>query len=460
MKNLKNGLRTATPVTIVSPHRWPDWEAGQDARLRRWAGLHDFSAKRGHSLVIPSPEGGVERVVVGVEEDANALWDLAGLPGKLPDGVYALDPAEGVSPDLARAVCLGWALGGYRYDTYKADDAALPVLAWPDGVDQAEVTALYQGISLARDLITTPANDMGPAEITGAAQKIADQFKAQMRVLTGEELLQANYPAIYQVGAGSARQPRLIDLTWGDQAAKKVTLVGKGVVFDTGGYDLKPSSAMRLMKKDMGGAAITLGLASVLMAMNLPIRLRLLIPAVENSVSGTAMRPGDVIRTRAGKTVEVGNTDAEGRLILADALTEAAAEEPDLLVDVATLTGAARVALGLGVPALFSNDDALAGKLQQMSRHIGDPLWQLPLWRDYGEQIKSRIADLSNNPSEPFGGAITAALFLEHFIGDVRSWVHIDVMAYNRSSAPGRPEGGEAQGLRALYAHIKDCYGS
>ena len=461
IKNLTNSLQAAVPITALSAQQWPVWEAEQEARLRDWARLNDFSAKRGSSLVIPSPAGGVERVVVGLEEDAKAIWDLAGLPEKLPNGVYALDLTEGVSPACAQALCLGWALGGYRYDTYKADEAPVaPVLIWPDGVDQGEVTALYDGISLARDLITTPANDMGPADIAATVQKIADQFGADMRVLIGEELLEANYPAVYQVGAGSARPPHLIDLTWGDEAAVKVTLVGKGVVFDTGGYDLKPSSAMRLMKKDMGGAAITLGLASALMAMKLPIRLRLLIPAVENSVSGTAMRPGDVIHTRAGKTVEIGNTDAEGRLILADALTEAAADAPDLLVDVATLTGAARVAMGLSIPAMFSNNDTLAKKLQEISHQIGDPLWQLPLWRDYGEQIKSKIADLSNNPSEPFGGAITAALFLEHFIGEVSSWIHIDAMAYNRSSAPGRPEGGEAQALRALYAHIKDCYGS
>ena len=322
----------------------------------------------------------------------------------------------------------------------------------------SDARRLASATYLVRDLINTPANDMGPAELTAAAEEVAGVGGASLEVILGEDLIQRGYPAIYAVGQGSARVPRLIDLRWGRVGAPKVTLVGKGVCFDSGGLDIKPADNMLLMKKDMGGAAHVLALAKSAMEQELDIQLRVLIPAVENSISGRAFRPGDVIKTRAGKSVEIGNTDAEGRLILCDALAEADSEVPELLVDVATLTGAARVALGTDMAAMFTDDDDVAGELSEHARTQQDPLWRLPIWDGYKEDLDSTVADLNNVSNHRYAGAITAALFLREFVSDPRSWVHFDIMGWNRKDRPGRFRGGEALALRALDAMLSSRY--
>jgi leucyl aminopeptidase len=354
---------------------------------------------------------------------------------------------------------LGWALAAYRFTRYRAGEDMQADLVWPSACDRAAVESAALATYLVRDLINTPASDMGPGELAAAARKLGRDFGARCRVVAGPALLRDNYPAIHAVGRASSRAPRLVDLTWGDRRAPKVTLVGKGVCFDSGGLDLKSAQHMKLMKKDMGGAATVLGLARMIMAADLPVRLRVLVPAVENSVSGDAMRPLDVVATRRGLSVEIGNTDAEGRVVLADALSAAAAEKPDLLIDCATLTGAARVALGGELPALFSNHDATAEALLKSAAQASDPLWRLPLWDPYRRHLESPVADLTNAPDEPLAGAITAALFLAEFVDDGIPWVHLDLMAWNTSARPGRPKGGEAMGMRALFGLVENRFG-
>jgi leucyl aminopeptidase len=356
---------------------------------------------------------------------------------------------------------LGWALAAYRFTRYRSEEATKEVrLVLPEGEGVARAGHLAEATWLARDLINTPAGDLGPEELAAAVQDVAKRFGAECRVIVGDELLAANYPAVHTVGRAAARPPRLVDLTWGDAAAPKLTLVGKGVCFDTGGLDIKPSSGMLLMKKDMGGAALMLALAQCVMALGLRVRLRLLIPAVENSIDGGAFRPGDVIRMRSGTTVEVTNTDAEGRLILADALSEADGEEPRLLLDAATLTGAARVAVGPELPALFTPDDALAQDLMRHGEASFDPLWRLPLHAPYLAYLKSSVADLANASSKAFAGATTAALFLKEFVKRTSTWAHLDTFAWNDESRPGRPRGGEALALRALLALVEERFGT
>jgi leucyl aminopeptidase len=382
------------------------------------------------------------------------------LPGKLatllPAGVwrFASPPAD---PRLA---ALAFALGLYRFSRYRATEEKdkAPRLELPQSADGADLSRIVEAVFLARDLINTPANDLGPAEIEEAAAGLAKRFGAAMRSIVGEDLLKENFPLVHAVGKASVRAPRLIDLRWGDAKHPKLALVGKGVVFDTGGLDIKPSSAMLLMKKDMGGAACALGLASMIMGAKLPVHLRLVIPAVENAVSGSAFRPGDVFKSRKGASVEIGNTDAEGRLILADALALADEEEPDLIVDFSTLTGAARVALGPELPAAFTDDEKLAAELSGFAAREADPFWRLPLWRPYQSMLDSKIADTNNVSSSAFAGAITAALFLSRFVERAKSWLHFDLFAWNPASKPGRPEGGEAQTIRALYALLQERY--
>jgi len=385
------------------------------------------------------------------------MWALAGLAESLPEGSYRLDgvPAGG---DPSR-VALGWALGTYGFTRYRDKPAAKARLVWPHGADRGLVERLAAAVFLARDLQTTPASDMGPEELAAAAIRVAEAQGARCRVVVGDDLIAENYPTIHAVGRASTRPPRLVDITWGDEAAPKVTLVGKGVCFDSGGLDLKPASGMKMMKKDMSGAAIMLALGQALMQAGLDIRLRVMLPCVENAVAGNAMRPLDIVRTRKGLTVEIGNTDAEGRLILCDALAEASGEKPALLLDAATLTGAARVALGPELPALFCNDDGLAAALITAGAAEDDPMWRMPLYRPYRRQIDSKVADLNNISDGPHAGAITAALYLQEFVDADVPWAHLDVMAWNQRSRPGRPEGAEPQTLRALYAHIADRFG-
>jgi len=446
----------AVPITPVTPESLAEAMGHLSEAERRWVTGLGFKAEPGSTALVPSAAGGIGRVLVGWKPD-EAIWTLGGLPDTLPAGTYALDARLNAAASTRMA--LGWALGAYAFTRYKPRSGAPAELVWPPEADRAEVERLARGITLTRDLINTPAEDMGPAELAVAAEQVAGEYGARCTVLVGDELLKHNYPTIHAVGRGSARAPRLIDLVWGDSTAPKLTLVGKGVCFDSGGLDLKPASGMRMMKKDMGGAATLLGLASVIMDAGLPVRLRLLIPAVENFVSSTAFRPLDVIRTRKGLTVEVGNTDAEGRLILCDALAEADSEKPQLIIDAATLTGAARVALGPDLPALFANDDALADALLAAGTAESDPFWRLPLWKPYRKLLDSKVADLNNVSETGFAGCIIAALYLADFVAPTTPWAHIDTYAWNPTSRPGRPEGAEALGLRALYAAIKGRFG-
>jgi leucyl aminopeptidase len=450
----------AVPIAVVPAAQFEAWLAGQDGRVRTWLTAMGFTGEAGTTALVPGAEGALALVVQGAE-DGDWLWAVAGLPESLPPGDYRLD-AETLSRSGAAGaarLALGWSLGRYGFTRYKPRKKEPARLLPPDGADLGLATALGDGLALARDLINTPAEDLGPAELAGAARALAERHGATIEVIPADELLARNYPMIHAVGRASTRPPCLIDIRWGDPAHPKVTLVGKGVCFDSGGLDIKPASAMKLMKKDMGGAATVLGLAHAVMATGLPIRLRVLVPAVENAVAGNAFRPMDVFRTRKGLTVEIGDTDAEGRLILADALAEACVEKPDLLIDMATLTGAARVALGQELPALFSNDDALAAGLLAAGTAEDDSLWRLPLWPAYKKKLKSRIADLNSAPEGGMGGAITAALFLEAFVEPGISWAHIDTFGWNAAARPGRPEGGEGLALRALYRLLQDRFG-
>jgi leucyl aminopeptidase len=444
----------AVPLVAVAKAGLAAWRETAPARERDWAAATGFSGEAGKLALVPDAEGRLGRVLVGIGEEAAPMWAFAGLSTTLPPSKYHIAGApEGSDPSR---LALGWALGTYSFDRYreKKKKLAAAELVWPKGADRGLVGRLAAAVCLARDLINTPASDLGPAELADAAIAVAERMGARHRVIAGDALLAENYPTIHAVGRASVRQPRLVDIVWGDERAPKVTLVGKGVCFDSGGLDLKTASGMLRMKKDMGGAAIMLGLGQAIMDARLPVRLRVLLPIVENAVSGNAMRPLDIVRTRKGLTVEIGNTDAEGRLILCDALAEASTETPALLIDAATLTGAARVALGPDLPALFCNDDALAAALLAAGAAEDDALWRMPLWRPYRRLLDSKVADLNNVSDGPQGGAITAALYLQEFVDPGIPWAHLDVMAWNSRTRPGRPEGAEAQTLRALYAHI------
>jgi len=450
----------AVPITALTKDRLSTWLETAPERERNWARSTGFTAETGKPVLVPGENGRLGRVLAGLgagPDAASTMWALAGLADRLPEGSYRLDPVpEGAEPTR---LALGWALATYAFARYHAKPASGAALVWPAGADRGRVERLARAAFLARDLTNTPAGDLGPEELAQAAVRVAEEGGACHRVIVGDDLLGEDSPTIHAVGRASTRPPWLVDLVWGDPAAPKVTLVGKGVCFDTGGLDLKPASGMRLMKKDMGGAAIVLGLAQAIMDARLPVRLRVLLPCVENSVSGNAMRPTDIIRTRKGLTVEIGNTDAEGRLILCDALAEASTETPQLLIDMATLTGAARVALGPELAALFCNDDKLAAALLDAADAEEDPMWRMPLWRPYRKMIDSKIADLNNVSEGPHAGAITAALYLQEFVEPGIPWAHLDVMAWNPQSRPGRPEGAEATALRALYAHISRRFG-
>jgi leucyl aminopeptidase len=449
--------KDATAITVVAKKNYKKWVDGQPQIVKNWLAATDFDGDPGRVALLPSRTGTIARVLLVVGDTASP-WSYAAAASHLPQGKYAFD--KSLATEHSDAAALGWALATYHFGRYRPAKKKRPTLVWPTGADRADVTRIAEGITLGRDLINTPAEDMGPGELVQAGIDLAGRHGAKTKVIEGEALLKKGFPAIHTVGRASARAPRLFDLTWGNPSAPKLTLVGKGVCFDTGGLDLKTSAGMKLMKKDMGGAAMALGLAHMVMSAELPVRLRVLVPAVENSVSGVAYRPGDVMNTRKGITVEVGNTDAEGRLVLCDALAEADGEKPDLLLDFATLTGAARVALGTELPGLWSTDDAFAGAVIEQGRRVFDPLWRMPLHRGYRRQLDSPIAHLNNISTSPYGGAITAALFLDEFIDRRTRWCHVDTMAWNLSSRPGRPAGGEVFGARAFYAAIADRYRS
>jgi leucyl aminopeptidase len=421
-----------------------------------WLTANRFKGDPYGFCLIPGEHGNIAKVLVG-KPDPIDTWTLGNLPQNLPAQAYYL--ADDWSPEAATKLLLGWRLGEYSFAKYKQrqNPAQLAELVVPDGADTAYVASAIAGASLARDLINTPAGDMGPEQLEAAAQTLADTHAADLTVIRGDDLLSQNFPMVHAVGRAYAQPPRLIDMKWGNPDAPKVTLVGKGVCFDTGGLNIKNAAGMKLMKKDMGGAANVLGLAEMVMGLQLPVRLRVLVPAVENSISGNSVHPLDVLPSRRGLMVEVGNTDAEGRLILADALWEAVSEEPEpeLVVDFATLTGAARIALGTELPACFTNTPEVAKTLIDCGLTVDDPLWQMPLHQPYRAMLDSKVADLSNIGNNSYGGSITAALFLQEFTRPDIPWVHIDLMAWNIRALPGRPEGGEAMGIRAVFELIK-----
>ena len=449
----------ALPIHLLQDSQLADWLAGAPEHTRCWLQAQGFKAERGRWLAIPADSGTTAAIVAGLGGgQGSLLWLAAGLADRLPAGDYQL--ANRLPAGQGTAFMLGWLLGGYRYDRYRSSVklTGLARLSPPAGADLAYAVAAAGAELWARDLINTPANDLGPDELQAAAAQLCQQHGGQLTVTSGPQLT-ADFPLIAAVGRASPRAPRLLDLLFSKPGAPRVTLVGKGVCFDTGGLDIKPAAGMQLMKKDMGGGACVLALARLLRTLSAPIELRVLIAAVDNSIAGDAFRPGDVLRSRQGLSVEIGNTDAEGRLILADALTLASEQPSDLLIDLATLTGAARVALGPELPAVYSGDPVLAGALQATGLHSDDPLWAMPLWRSYEDDLSSRIADLNNAGSSGFAGSITAALFLSRFVTDPSRWLHVDLYAWNPRERPGRPVGGEAQAVRALYALIRQRYG-
>ena len=453
---LAPGSAATVPIWFVNTATWPDIRAGLDGNACAFAEASGFDPVAGHHAFLPGPDGRLAAVLFG-QEDAAKPRDsfLAGkLAGVLPRGAYRFANA----PHDERLAALGFALGAYRFTRYgkAANEARLEL---PPAADGVELSRIVEAVYLARNLVNTPANDMGPGELADAAGALALRHGAAVRTVTGDELTAQNFPLIHAVGRAAARAPRLIDIGWGDPAAPKVTLVGKGVCFDTGGLDIKSDTAMLLMKKDMGGAAAMLALAHMVMDRKLDVRLRVLIPAVENSISGAAFRPLDIYRSRKGLQVEVGNTDAEGRLILADALALADEEAPELLIDMGTLTGAARVALGPDLPPFYTDDEQLAADVARHARAENDPLWRLPLWRPYDQMLDSKVADVNNIATGGFAGSIVCALFLNRFVSAAKSWLHFDIYAWTPSAKPGRPEGGECQAARALYALLAERYG-
>lgn len=445
----------SVPIVTLTLAQFQPWLKRANASTQTWVKATLPAPRPDSALLVPDAKGALAQVIA-ITAETPTIWSLAHLPALLPAGSYHLDTAW-KKDDIARAA-LGFALAQYQFDKYRKIERKKLTLVLPKQVDADAIQQRAEAIFLARDLINTPTNDMQPSHLAAAAKAVSKATGASFKVIVGDELLKKNYPAIHAVGRASTDAPRLIDMTWGNPKHPKLTLVGKGVCFDTGGLDIKPYSSMKLMKKDMGGAALVLGLAQAIIAEALPVRLRVLIPAVENSIDGNAFRPQDILKTRKGLSMEIGSTDAEGRVILCDALTEADSEKPDLIIDAATLTGAARTALGTELPALFSNHDALAKELQAISLKEHDPLWQLPLWAGYDKYVNSAIADITNSPNYGFAGSITAALFLNRFVSPKTPWIHLDTYAWNGEPMPGRPVGGEALGLRALIAFLRKRY--
>src|SRR3954452_10796938 len=448
----------ARPIHLVDKDSFEAWVKGRPAEDRALLEAHHFDGKKAFAFIL-LPRGGDFEVVSAVA-NAGSLspWCLATLGERLPEGTYKL-----ASGEPAKAA-LGWLLGQHRFDTYRSKpdpDRGPRMLVTGEAASIDETVRLAEATALVRDLVDTPAADLGPAELEQAVREEAARSGAKVRVTSGKELA-SGYPLIAAVGAAASpeRAPRLIELEWGKSSDPRIAIVGKGVCFDSGGLDLKPASGMRIMKKDMGGAAHALALARLIMAERLPVHLHLLIPAVENAVSAASYRPGDVVKSRKGTFVEIDNTDAEGRLILADALTKAVEAGPEIIVDFATLTGAARVALGPDLPAFFANSDTLASAAQEAARDVEDPVWRKPLWEPYQEMLKSDIADVANASNSPMAGCITAAMFLKRFVPETISWAHLDTYAWRDVAKPGRPKGGEALGLRAIFAMLQGRFSS
>ena len=449
-------LAQATPIIPVSQDAEKQWWSRLSPEHKNWVEDTAFEGQPGRLCFVPGLEGRLKSVLLGMG-CCDGHWEFGSLSSQLPPGNYRIESDWDESK--INAAALAWGMGAYRFERYKTCEEERPKLILTASASafesvQHQILAIY----LVRDLINTPAADMTPKDLAEAVERLAESHHAEVTQLIGEELLSHDYPLIHAVGRASKHAPRLIDMTWGRPGDPKVTLIGKGVCFDSGGLNIKPAVNMRLMKKDMGGAAHVIGLASLLMSAKMPIRLRVLIPAVENAISGDAYRPGDVLSSRRGITIEVDNTDAEGRLVLCDALTEAAREKPAIMVDFATLTGAARIALGTELPGFFCNVKALMISLMRASEEVNDPVWPLPLHQSYRHLLDSKIADITNSASDVFGGAITAALFLQEFVPRNLEWVHFDVMGWNTRSRPGRPIGGEAMGLRAMYTYLQQRF--
>jgi leucyl aminopeptidase len=445
----------ARSIRLIDVSTFDAWLSSQPEPVRAMVAAHRFKGKANEVAILPGATQADWSAVAGVASlDTLGPWCLAKLAETLPEGSYRID---GAGPGAA---ALGWLSAQYHFDRYRKDEHAGPrVLLTSEAARIDAIVRMAEAVALVRDLVNTPAADMGPAELEEAARGVAELFGASFHVVRGDALEQG-YPMIHAVGRAAERHyaPRLIEFTWGNPAHPKIAIIGKGISFDTGGLDIKPSSAMRLMKKDMGGAAHALALARLVMGANVPIRLHLLIPAAENAISGGAFRPGDILASRKGLTVEIGNTDAEGRLVLGDALTRAGEETPELVIDFATLTGAARVAVGPDLPALFANDDALAADIERAGTAVDDPSWRLPLWDPYADMLKSDVADINNAGEGGFAGAITAALFLRRFVPEGALWAHFDTFAWRPSAKPGRPKGGDALGLRAAFALLEARY--
>ncbi len=457
----KRDKKNAIPIRLVTRQELDRWLAGANDRQKNWVQANNFEGASGTFIIFPDKNGQADKVLLGLGKSHDCLdspWTFASLPKFLPTGSFRIESK--LNDHQMFQAAFGWGAAQYEYSSYKnsAGEPKQKILILEESVPTKKLEALLTGITLTRDLINTPPNHMGPTALAKAASNLARQFDAKIQITSGDDLLKANLPLIHAVGRAAEDPPRLIDLQWGQKHAPKITLVGKGVCFDTGGLDLKSAAGMRLMKKDMGGAATVLGLAYAIMWMDLPIRLRVLIPAVENSVAGNAYRPGDILTARNGKTIEIGNTDAEGRLVLGDALVLADEEKPDYLIDFATLTGAARIALGPDLPAFYTNNDAFAEDLAKFAKDHSDPLWRMPLWSGYDDDLNSKVADLNNISSSAFAGSITAALFLQNFVSQAKTWAHFDIFGWNQKDRSGRPEGGEAMALRAIYAWLEDHF--
>lgn len=445
----------AIPITILTTEQLPQWCDQQNEFTRNWLKNTGFIAKPESFILIPNPQGQLSRVIIGTNT-LNNFWAVGYLSTQLPPGIYYLDEKNEISSQQS---AIAWGLGAYQYTKYKPANKTIAKLMLTENVDAHFIENMVQSIYWIRDLINTPTENMGPSELAEEALILSSEFSANVTQIIGDDLLIHNYPAIHAVGRAGHQAPRLIDIRWGNPNDPKITLVGKGVCFDTGGLDIKNSSGMALMKKDMGGAAHVLGLGRLIMAMKLPVNLRVLIPTVINAISSNAYLPGAVISSRKGLNIEIGNTDAEGRVILCDALTEAANENPQLIIDIATLTGAAKVALGPDLPALFTDQDQLANDLLIHSQREDDPLWRMPIYAPYRKFIESQIAHINNNSANVYGGAITAALFLREFVPPQIPWVHLDIMAWNMFGRPGHPEGAEAVAIRALWGYLKEKFG-
>lgn len=453
---LQSTDQKSVPIHPVSAKNFQIWLSAKDNVFQQWIRSTHFEATPGSFCVVPGEGGHIQCVLLGVE-DSEDFWSFGALPCELREGVYSLSLADFPSQEHCFRACLAWGLGAYQFTRYREAKPVAQLLLPEDG-NARYLSHWVESIYFGRDWINTPADVMTPVRLADIVKDIANECSAKFSVTVGEKLLKANYPAIYAVGKGSEQEPRFAELSWGDKNAPLVTLIGKGVCFDSGGLNLKGNESMRFMKKDMSGAAHAMVLARLIMQEQLPVRLRVLIPAVENSLDGRSYRPGDVVRTRAGIHVEIDNTDAEGRMVLCDALALAVEEKPELIIDFATLTGAARVALGPDIPAFYCNNDEIAHKISRTSRQHHDPMWLMPLHKPYEKYLKSYVADCLNSSPTGSAGSITAALYLKKFVPDSIPWIHFDFYAWNDEARPGRPKGAEIMTVRTMFAYLKECF--